>query len=237
MNLFTPYKWCLIWVIVLIVWLTHTISAQTDPLPLIGFVINDMTIAYYPRGMTAQQLMKQHTWLQAAMNASYFGWKDRGFVPAGLFMSGWVQISPFVPPSLDANLGVLMRWNHWQTPELIDIGDSIDRLVLTGNVVQIWPRLIQDGTINPVLTTSYSHRQRRTRRTFLMQQTINGVTRTIIGISRNRVTLDELAQEIQTLCTSSCQAVNLDGGSSSSLKTQYYQFRAHRYLPLRFLIH
>ncbi len=232
----------MIWARILIVWIVAMGSLggmahwQTDSLPLIGFVIDDMTIVYHSWWVSAQQLMREHTGIRAVLNASYFGWWERSFVPAGLFMSGWVQISPFVPPSMDRNLGVLMRWSPWHTPELIDIGDSIDRLVLTWNVVQIWPRLIQDGQINPVLTDSYSHRKRRTRRTFLIQHTIHGKTTTIVWLTKNPVSLDQLARVIQQMCIGTCQAVNLDGGSSTSMRTQTYGFRSTRRLPLRFLI-
>lgn len=167
------------------------------------------------------------------MNGIYFGYGGTGgrFQPAGRLviyqgLKEWPIIIPStVDPDLDPNLAVRVGYNAVSNT----VSLSKYKKIIRGTRFYSWPMIVSGGVVNPLLTQPISHRARRHYRTFLIQRANE---KAVFGITTQRMTLTDLGTRLTNLfAPETISVVNLDGGSSTSLRHSSYTFNAVKTLP------
>ncbi len=172
----------------------------------------------------------------AAINASYFGWHDDGsYFPAGVWYDNGFLVSPQSIPQKDINLQVLGYYNSGVL-QFFD-NNTIDLSTISqttpGMYFNAGPWLVKDGSINPDIVKSRSHRQSKTYRTAILRKN-DGQIYFLIATAKI-----DLPQFIVFTYQSNLikkgekfDLVNLDGGSSTSLRSPKLKYNATKRLPL-----
>ena len=188
-------------------------------------------IIFNENGTTASQLWFDH-YASAVINAGYFGYTwDKKYMPAGIYTLGNtasrdVDIDPShcrrdgnLCSFVDINSLGIHRWQDSLRWEIINSG----------------PIMVMNGIINPDIYSSYSHRQRKTNRTIL----INTNNWPVFIITTKSYTLPQIAHYLLWLFGSNVSIINLDGWSSTSLWTSqtWQYFNDHKPLPTFFVLH
>lgn len=172
----------------------------------------------------------------AALNGTYFGNNpDKTFFPAGIWYAFGSLLSPIYKPAKDPNLKVLL-WSDGQKISFSD-NDTFDfSWAFARGGDRIWylntgPRLVRDGKINYNVVDMTSHWQRKTTRSGIIT---NPDWSVYFLISTQNISLPQFVSFAYAsgLGTGAFQFVNIDGGSSSSLKTPYGSFGANKILPI-----
>lgn len=170
------------------------------------------------------------------INASYFGWYNDGtYFPAGVWYDNWFLVNAQTIPQKDINLQVLAYY-HSGKIQFMD-NDKVDLSTLTqdtpGQYFNAGPWLVKQGKINPDIVKSKSHWQSKTYRTAILRKA-NGKIYFMVATEKI-----DLPQFIVFAYNSKLvrkwekfDLVNLDGWSSTSIRSSSYKFNATKKLPL-----
>lgn len=171
----------------------------------------------------------------AALNGTYFGRNDnKTFFPAGIRYAFGSLLSPIYQPATDPNLKVLL-WSDWQKILFTD-NDTFDfRAELLGQpqrswYLNTWPWLVRDGKINHSVVDFTSHWQRSATRSWILVHEDGSIS---FLIATQPITLPQFVTFVYTSWLGSWkfQFVNIDGGSSTSLRTPYNSYYSQKLLP------
>lgn len=168
-------------------------------------------------------------WLQTqatvVINANYFWHTQNDFFIAGHHSLVATGVDTTYC-ARDKNLCGYIHTKNLHIEEWITF--SNDALISAG------PILLRKGIINPELTEQYSHRQRKTKRTIL----INSKEWVFFLLTQKNYTLPKIASYIQKKFWPETTAINLDWGPSTSLRTtdRSFLFNENERLPLFFVI-
>lgn len=174
---------------------------------------------------TAPQLAMQYSGVTNIVNASYFGYADKAYFPAGHVSHDPSPIdSSFC--KRDKNL---CAYIHTDTMSIVEWLQSTKQPTISWG-----PILLRKGKINTDLTQRTSHRQQKTQRTVLLN-TSRGV---FFVVTKKWYTLPDLAAYLLKTFGKSTTAINLDGGSSTMLRSAAtgFSFHANATLPTYFIL-
>ncbi len=188
-------------------------------------------IVFHEEWTTAQQLWFQH-YASAVINAWYFGYSPtQKFMPAGIYTL-WNDATTDVAidPSHCARDGNLCSFLNVNS-----LGIHRRQEALRGEIINSGPILTMHGIINPDIYATYSHWQRKTYRTLV----VNSRKWPLFVLTTKPYTLPEITHYLLDLFGHSVSIINLDGGSSTSLWTSQSgtYFNDDKLLPTYFIIH
>ena len=198
--------------------------------------------AFYSSGwLTSDEYKKQLSlsWKNdcTIINGSYFATTSWWwFQPAGtLLMYNGLKNIDVIPssviPSQDQNLGVHVHYNT--TNNLLSFSD--DKAPVRWIGFFAGPMIVENSVINPKLSENISHRNKPYERTFMIQLADH---KTVIWISKEKITLSDLGAKLNTIYTGQIiSVINIDGGPSTTLQSDVLSFNTtDQKLPLRFSI-
>ncbi len=218
---YTTYQWTKIW---------HYEVPKITVIKPAAF-----SIVFNGVGNTASRLVRDGEYA-AVLNASYFGrHQDGTYFPAGVWYDNGFLISPQMIPQKDLNLQVLAYYYSGSIDFYENSEIDISSLSHTtpGLYFNAWPWLVKDGTINPDIVRSRSHRQSKAYRTAMLRTETGEL---YFVIATEKIDLPQLivfiykSRFIQK--DEKFNLVNLDGGSSTSLWSPIVKFNATKRLPL-----
>ena len=188
-------------------------------------------LLFFSGGKTAEKLQEERN-CKYAINGSYFGKDGERFFPAGERFTATGSLNYKKIENADPNLGETLIFDEKQGRVQLFVANGED--IMTGALVfNAWPRLIKWWKKNNDLTQSISHRNTSHPRTLVAQKW----TKSLIVVFRNKLTLDEVADELLKLDIQN--AVNLDGGPSTSISSsdpRVLNFNEQEKLPILFCI-
>lgn len=197
--------------------------------------LKGLTLEYTTRGTSASYLGSLDNNC-VAINGFYFGYKTTD--TNTVFQPAWpIQIFTSLKdapriiasdtrPEDDINLHVPVFYNSWNN--VVSIGKSI--LIGQGNWFHAGPLLVNQWKINDNLQQNRSHWRGKHYRTFLIQRANK---QAIWWITRTKIDLPSLAKYLTEIMEDEeFTAVNLDGGSSTSLYTPEFSFNSSKKLPI-----
>ncbi|MFA7285012.1 MAG: phosphodiester glycosidase family protein [Candidatus Absconditabacterales bacterium] len=168
-------------------------------------------------GSTSSGIYHQHPGALAVINGAYFGrFGSETFYPAGVRTTGEKALDPSLCQDIN-----LCSVYHMDT---LGIGLFPMEGWFTGAYRSSGPILVQQGIINPSILRNRSHWQRKTYRTVMIPQGPYFIV-TTTGYS-----LPEMAEFI-IKNFGKVDAINLDGGSSTSLYSRNVKFNSRARLP------
>lgn len=182
-------------------------------------------LTFLSKGTTAADLAATQPSWAIIINAGYF-WRDaNGFFPAGHF-------------SLDAT--VVDQSHCDRDPNLCgyiftdNLTIAEDLTFTKEPTIAAWPIMMLDGIVNKEIQQPRSHRQRKTYRTILIQT----AQWPFFMVTKKQYTLDRLLAYTVKTFGRSISVINLDGGSSTSLRTDNsaFQINSARRLPTFFIL-
>lgn len=186
-------------------------------------------------GATTQGVVQEHSY-SAAINASYFGrHQDGTFFPAGVRFDNGFLVSEQTVPQKDINLQVLGYYNNGTLTFSDNNSTNLTSLTpnTPGTYFNAGPWLVKGGKINPDIVRSRSHRQSQTYRTAILQRANGDI---YFLVSTQKIDLPQFivfvykAKLVDT--NEKFNLVNLDGGSSTSLRSPKLKFNSSKKLPL-----
>lgn len=179
------------------------------------------------RGTTAQTLLTTHTGATMVVNGSYFGYSGGLFVPAGIYTS---DPSPVDPTHCERDKNICELLN------LDSLSFTSFQPVVKTPTVSAGPTLLNKGKIPEEIANRYSHRQTKAYRTALL----NTKRWPLFVVTKKQYTLPRLATYIHKLF-GNISAINLDGGSSTSLAslddTATFERNNQKRLPTFFVLY
>ncbi len=190
---------------------------------------------FYPYGTTAGSLVRNGE-CSTALNGTYF-WRnpDKTFFPAGIWYAFGSLLTPIYKPATDPNLQVLL-WSDGKKISFFDNNtfDFSGAFARGGDWIwylNSWPWLVRDGKINYSVVDFTSHWQKKTTRSGIVTNPDGSV---YFVVSTQNISLPQFVTFVFTsgIWTGAFQFVNIDGGSSSSLKTPFTTFKSNQNLPI-----
>ncbi len=175
---------------------------------------------------TAPQLATHYSGVTNILNASYFGYANKAYFPAG-------HVSHDPSPidwsfcNRDKNLCAFV---YTDTMQIVEWLQSTKEPTISWG-----PILLRKGKINTDLNQRTSHRQQKTQRTVLLN-TSRGI---FFVVTKKWYTLPDLAAYLLKTFGTSTTAINLDGGSSTMLRSSAPGFSYHTdaTLPTYFILY
>jgi hypothetical protein len=162
------------------------------------------------------------------INGSYFWRTESGdFMPAGTLGSGGISV---FHSTLCDDVNLCSSYNL----KTLDIQQKVTSWFVWANHRSSWPWLTREGIINPDLSESRSHWQRKTTRT-AMASPMGGSPGAYFIFSNTGYTLWNFAQKLTEILPGA-SVINLDGGSSTSFASKNLKFGATKRLPEFFLL-
>jgi exopolysaccharide biosynthesis protein len=160
-----------------------------------------------------------------AINGAYF-WREwtGAFYPAGTLGSGGKSSFNYSLCN-DVNLCGIFNLDTLQIQKTMSSGS------LDGNYRSSGPLLMWEGVVNEEITLNKSHRQRKAYRTALVYAS----QAPMFVFSKTGYTLPEFTLQLKTLFPAG-NAINLDGGSSTSFYGPTDSFNSSKLLPEFFLM-
>lgn len=175
-------------------------------------------------GSTVKQ-MAQYNSASYAINGAYFWRQGTGaFNPAGTLGSGGKSTFSKTLCN-DVNLCGIFNL------DTLEIQKTMSSGTLDGNYRSSGPLLMREGKANEDIVLNKSHRQRKAYRTAL----IYANNAPMFVFSKTGYTLPEFTLQLQTLFPAG-NAINLDGGSSTSFYGATDSFNSNKLLPELFLM-
>jgi hypothetical protein len=186
---------------------------------------NKRKLIFSSTGSTAKALASQYPDGTVLINAGYF-WRDnRGYFPAGHYALDPAPVDT-THCERDPNLcGYLFT-------ETLTIAE---KLAFTKEpVIAAGPIMMLDGVVNKEIQQPRSHRQRKTFRTLLIQTK----TWPFFLVTKKQFALDRLLAYTVRTFGRSISVINLDGWSSTTLRTDNpaFQTNIHKRLPTFFVL-
>lgn len=181
---------------------------------------------FFSSPTTATRLAKNNNKSTAILNAWYFRRQQGKFFPAGIHALDPTAIHPHICTE-DKNLCWFVELDTLTIKEWLTITKT--------PTITAWPILLRDGIINPEITERYSHRQKKAERTILL----NTKKWPIFLVTKKQYTLPKIASYIAKTFGSGVTAINLDGWSSTSLRTDNPLFTKNpeKSLPTFFIVY
>ena len=190
---------------------------------------------FQQQGTTASNLVRNGE-CSAALNGTYFGRNlDKTFFPAGIWYAFGSLLTSIYKPAKDPNLKVLL----WSDGKKISFFDN-DTFDFSGTFARGWdwtwylntgPWLVRDGKINYNVVDFTSHWQKKTTRSGIVTNPDGSV---YFIVSTQNISLPQFVSFAYAsgIGTGAFQFVNIDGGSSSTLKTPFTSFKPNKNLPI-----
>lgn len=199
--------------------------------PTIVELSSGSELLFFSGGNTTKNLQEKRN-CKYVINGSYFGKDDLWYFPAGERFTTTGNLNYKKIENSDPNLGetLIFDQKHGKIQLFIADGEAIMNGALVFNA---WPRLIKWWKKNNDLAQSISHRNTPHPRTLVAQKW----TKSLIVVFRNKLTLDEVADELLGLGMK--DAINLDGGPSTSISSsdrRVLNFNEWEKLPILFCI-
>lgn len=199
--------------------------------PTIVEISSGSELLFFSGGKTTKKLQDERN-CKYVVNGSYFGKDEERFFPAGERFTATGSLNYKKIENADPNLGETLIFEDKQGE--VQLFGANGEVIMTGALVfNAWPRLIKWWNKNPALTQSISHWNTPHPRTLVAQKW----TKSLIVVFRNKLTLDEVADELLKLDIQN--AVNLDGGPSTSISSsdrRVLNFNEQEKLPILFCI-
>jgi exopolysaccharide biosynthesis protein len=173
----------------------------------------------------APEVAKVYSGVTNIINASYFGYANKAYFPAGHASHDPAPIDP-VHCQRDKNLCGFV---------FTDTLTITEGLKSTNQPTISWgPILLRKWKINNELTQKYSHRQQKTQRTVLL----NTSRGNFFVVTKKWYTLPDLSAYLLKTFGRSTTAINLDGGSSTMLRSTAtgFSYHADATLPSYFIL-
>lgn len=199
--------------------------------PIIVEISPGSELLFFSGGKTTKNLQEERN-CKYVINGSYFGKDDLWYFPAGERFTTTGNLNYKKIENADPNLGETLIFDekHGRIQLFVANGEAI----MTGALVfNAWPQLIKWWKKNNELTQSISHRNTPHPRTLVAQKW----SKSLILVFRNKLTLDEVADELLGLGIK--DAINLDGGPSTSISSsdrRVLNFNEWEKLPILFCI-
>ena len=207
---------------------------QTKKAEIITIPLKDASeLFFFPQGSTTKEVQKNFN-CDFAVNGSYFWGEETGtFYPAGIWYDDGEQAFLRENHPFDPNLTNTIRF--YQKSQKADFFFDQARAesrswAITFNA---WPRLVQNGKINPELEQFISHWNFGFWRTLIAKK--GG--QTFLVLFHKGSTLHDTALWLQKQGFS--DAINLDGGPSTALTSRSFfqpSFNQEKLLPIFFCI-
>ena len=175
-------------------------------------------------GSTVKKLAEYNS-AAYAINGAYFWRQGTGaFYPAGT-LGSWGKSSFNYNLCDDVNLCGIFNL------DTLEIQKNMSSGSLNGNYRSSGPVLMRSGVVNEEIALNKSHRQRKAYRTALVYAS----QAPMFVFSKTGYTLPEFTLQLKTLFPAG-NAINLDGGSSTSFYGPTDSFNSSKLLPEFFLM-
>ncbi len=174
---------------------------------------------------TAPQLYAKHDSWTVLINAWYF-WRDNNwFFPAGHY-----SMDPTLVDQSHCERDANLCWYIYT--DSLSIHENLT--ITKEPTIAAWPMMMYNGVVNKTIQQKTSHRQRKTYRTLLVQ-TKNWP---IFIVTKGQFALDRLLAYTVNAFSRDISVINLDGGSSTTIRTDnpLFQHNGQRRLPTFFIL-
>lgn len=175
-------------------------------------------------GTNVKEVATSHA-AKFVVNGAYFR-RDGSWVYNPAWALGTTWISAF-DTSRCKDVNLCSRFDL----DTLKIDKEIQTQVVAGNMRSAGPWVLREWQINPDLEKNRSHRQRKTVRTAL----VGSGTTPYFVFSTTWYKLPDFAAQLQALFPSA-NALNLDGGSSTSFYSAKLSFNSKKLLPEFFVM-